>query len=63
MPTSDYITVSQAAEILGVSARRVRAMITAGQLPAMRINPRLYLIRRPDLARVRDRRPGRPKGS
>lgn len=57
----DLITTEEAAKLLGVTARRVAALITAGRLPARTIgNSRLYLIARADLALVKDRKPGRP---
>jgi Helix-turn-helix domain len=49
-----------AAHELGVSPRRVQALITAGKLPAQ-ILAGSYIINRADLAKVRLRKPGRPK--
>jgi excisionase family DNA binding protein len=60
---SDYITTKDAATELGVTARRVVALIKAGRLRAKTVGvaPRVtHLIRRADLDAVRDRRPGRP---
>lgn len=54
------ITTQQAAEELGVTSVRVRAMIRAGQIPAERIG-RDYLIKESDLNLVRNRKPGRPR--
>ncbi len=54
------ITVTDAAYLLKVSPRRVRAMITAGQLPAERLG-RDWLIKAVDLWQVENRTPGRPK--
>lgn len=54
------LTTTQAAERLGISTRRVRALISAGQLPAKRIG-RDWLISERDLGTVQDRKPGRPK--
>lgn len=55
-----YLTVAQAAVVLKVSPRRVRALVTAGALRARAVNPRLLLIRRADLKYVAVRSPGRP---
>lgn len=57
----DYglITTSEAAEILGVSLRRVRALIEDGRLPSQQIG-REHLIIKSDLELVRERRTGRP---
>ena len=53
------LTTREAAEILGVSVRRVQALISAGRLPATK-HGRDWLILSVDLARVADRKPGRP---
>lgn len=53
------LTTGQTAERLGVSERRVRAMIKAGRLPSQRIG-RDHLIREEDLKLVADRKRGRP---
>lgn len=54
-----YVSVSEAAEYLGVSRQRVHALIASGRLEAERIGGR-YAIRKSDLARPRQRRAGRP---
>ena len=54
------LTVTEAASRLGVSRRRVIAMIEAGQLPAEKF-ANVYAINESDLALVADRKPGRPK--
>jgi excisionase family DNA binding protein len=53
-----YTTTTAAAE-LGVTPGRVRAMITAGRLKAIRAG-RDWLIEPKALAAVRERKPGRP---
>jgi len=55
-----YITAREASEKLGVSKRRVLALITAGQLPAESIGG-LYIIKESDLRLIKDRKPGRPR--
>jgi excisionase family DNA binding protein len=54
------LTTIEAAERLGITARRVRAMITSGQLPAEK-KGRDYFIDSNDLRLVKNRKPGRPK--
>ncbi len=54
------ITTSEAAEKLGISIDRVQALIRAGRLPATKFG-RVYMINEKDLAKVQDRKPGRPK--
>lgn len=53
-------TVAQASAWLSVSPRRVRAMIDAGKLRAIKIGTQ-WLIDPDDLAAVEQRRPGRPR--
>lgn len=56
----DDLTVAQAAAELGVSPRRVRQYIDAGRLKAKAITPRLFTIRRADLAKLKRLPRGRP---
>ena len=64
---ADFLTTSEVAAELGVTRRRVVAMITKGRLKAqvMGSNTRpVYLVARADLKLVKNRKPGRPrKGS
>ena len=48
-----------AATRLGITPRRVVALIRAGRLPALRVG-RTWVIRDADLELVKERRPGRP---
>jgi excisionase family DNA binding protein len=54
-----YLTTIEAAEKLGVSIRRVVALINSGNLPSTRIG-RSHVIKESDLKLVKDRKPGRP---
>jgi excisionase family DNA binding protein len=54
------LTTKDAGEKLGISARRVLELIAAGRLPAEKMG-RDYFIKPADLAKVKDRKPGRPK--
>lgn len=58
------MTVGEVATVLGVSAGRVRQLITAGRLPAERVHPQLMLLRRADVEAfaTQPRRGGWPKG-
>lgn len=56
----DLISTEQAAADLGVSRRRVQALIKSGRLKATKVG-RVYVIRPKDLESVRVRKPGRPK--
>lgn len=53
------ITTAQAAGQLGVSVRRVQALIKARRLPAEKVG-RDWLINEFNLERVAERKPGRP---
>jgi len=59
---SAMLDTKTAAAELGISPRRVQALITAGRLPAQ-ILAGSYIIIRSDLAKVRNRKPGRPRKS
>lgn len=54
------IGTKEAAARLGITARRVRALITSGQLTARRVG-RDWLIDERSLKAVAVRRPGRPR--
>lgn len=53
------LTTKEAAERLGVTDVRVRAMIVSGRLPAEKFG-KAHMIRESDLKLVEDRKPGRP---
>ena len=53
------ITTKIAAERLGVTPSRIRVLIASGRLPAVRVG-RDWLIEERHLARVAERKPGRP---
>jgi excisionase family DNA binding protein len=55
----DFITTKEVAEKLGVSMRRVTALIKEGRLPSQQIG-REHLIKESDLELVRERKIGRP---
>jgi excisionase family DNA binding protein len=55
----NLLTTKEAAERLGITTRRVVAMIQAEQLPADKFG-RDYMIKEKDLKLVEDRKVGRP---
>jgi excisionase family DNA binding protein len=57
---SNLLNTTQAAEKLGVSVRRVQALIKKGQLKAERVG-RDYLIREKDLQSIKAGKVGRPR--
>jgi excisionase family DNA binding protein len=56
----ELLTTKQAAQKLGITPRRVVALVTAGKLPASKFG-RDYMIKEADLKLVQDRKVGRPK--
>ena len=54
------MTTSMAAERLGITKRRVQALIKDGRLPARKFG-RDYMINEKDLELVANRQPGRPR--
>lgn len=55
-----FLTTKQVAERLGVTIRRIQALVTSGRLPAQKFG-RDYMIREKDLKLVENRKVGRPK--
>ena len=55
----NFLTTAQAAERLGVTQRRVLALIRDGRIPTVRAGP-LHLIDPAALEQVKNRKPGRP---
>ncbi len=55
----ELLTTKQAGEILGISRRRVIALIEQGKLKAKKFS-NVYAISPSDVASVRDRKNGRP---
>ena len=55
----DYISTTEAGEILGISRQRVLKLVQDGRLKAIKV-ANVYLIKKRDLADVKDRKPGRP---
>uniref|UniRef100_A0A6H1ZFV7 Putative DNA binding, helix-turn-helix domain containing protein n=1 Tax=viral metagenome TaxID=1070528 RepID=A0A6H1ZFV7_9ZZZZ len=53
------ITTKKAAQTLGISPRRVLALIKSGRLPAAKVG-RDWVIKKYDLKLVSSRKPGRP---
>jgi len=54
------LTTKEAARKLNVNSSRVRQLILSGRLPAQKFG-RDWLINEKDLAKVADRKSGRPK--
>jgi excisionase family DNA binding protein len=59
MTKENLLTTPQVAERLGVTVRRVQALIKEGRLPSQQFG-RDHLIKERDLKLVENRKPGRP---
>jgi excisionase family DNA binding protein len=59
MASERMMTTPEVAERLGVTTRRVLALIQAGRLPSQQYG-RDHLVKESDLKLVEDRQPGRP---
>lgn len=59
MSDERLLTTPEVAEKLGVSVRRVQALIKSGRLPSQQFG-RDHVIKESDLRLVEDRKPGRP---
>lgn len=55
----NLLTSEQAGNIIGITGRRVCALINAGRLPAIK-HGYVWLIAEKDLEKVAVRKPGRP---
>lgn len=62
MTEESMLTTPEVAERLGISTRRVLALIQSGRLPSQQFG-RDHLIKESDLKLVEDRKPGRPSKS
>jgi len=59
MVKAAMLTTPEVAVRLGVTVRRVQALIAAGRLPSQQFG-RDHLVKESDLKLVEDRKPGRP---
>lgn len=51
---NSYLSVTEAAEFLQVSARRVRQFISTGRLPATRLSSRFAIVAKRDLEQFKE---------
>lgn len=63
--TSKFLTVDNAAAVMGVTPSRVRQMLRAGHLPGTRMHGKFWLVNRRGAEQAAKRRSkiGRPRGS
>jgi len=55
----DFISVPEAAKILGLSRQRVLQLVQQKRLKAIMVAS-VYVIKKTDLANIEERKPGRP---
>jgi len=60
MTDEQLLTTPEVADRLGISTRRVLALIQSGRLPSQQFG-RDHLVKESDLKLVEDRKPGRPR--
>lgn len=60
VPSGDYISLSQAAEIIGCTKRNAQNYVEAGQLPAIDVDGYWIVLRR-DAKKFQRPKKGRPK--
>lgn len=65
MSIENYLTATEAAELIGCSSARVRQMIQQGVIKGKKLSPRMWLIARADAEKVRNLpyKTGRPRNS
>lgn len=56
----DFVTVREASKKLKITVGRVHQLIRAGRLPAEKLGFQ-YAIKKDDVKRVEQRKPGRPR--
>jgi len=57
---SNMVSTKEAAQALGITTRRVLALIKSGRLPAVKVG-RDWVLSKDDLKLIKNRPPGRPK--
>ncbi len=63
MPMKGFITTKEAADILGLSGGRIRAMIASGQIQgAEKFSGHIIPVKEIERLKQLKRKPGRPKG-
>ena len=62
MDPSKLITPDEAAVLLGITGNRVRQLIRKGRLPAQKVRNRWPEMRAGDIALIKNRKGGRPRG-
>lgn len=58
---NDVLTSEEAAQVIGVSGRRVRELLKSGELPGRPVNERLWLVTRASAESFQRKPRGRPK--
>jgi len=56
IPAGEYYSTQEAAKVIGRADSRIRQLIRGGELSAIKVGPRSYLIRAGELRRILSRR-------
>jgi excisionase family DNA binding protein len=62
-PQSEILSTAEAATELGITVRRIQALLKAGRFVGAQKFGRDWMIPRSAMEAVKTRKPGRPKGS
>ena len=57
----ELLTIGEAAELSGVPRRTIRYWIETGRLEAIKVNARLFMLKRKDVLKLERPKMGRPK--
>ena len=58
---AELVTTAEAADLAGVPVRTIQRWVKEGRLEALTVNPRLMLLKRADVLKLKRPERGRPK--
>ncbi len=62
-PISEWVTTKEAGAILGITSRHVNLLVSQGVLEAIKVTPRMTLVKRDSLSSYTPKKRGRkPRG-
>jgi|TARA_R110000824_G_scaffold230129_4_gene417729 excisionase family DNA binding protein len=64
MMTQDFLTVTQAADRIGITTGRLRQMLRANEIEGVKMGPRMWLLAVDEVDKLKQpQRRGRPRGN
>jgi len=64
MTTQDFLTVSQAADRIGITSGRLRQMLRANEIEGVKMGPRMWLLAVDEVDKLdKPQQRGRPRGN